>query len=78
MYLSPHHQAVTVWREYKEVKGGKKMWEDAQSEWMEMGAKSISSMEASCEFKALPVDCALDVLTSRQQVGAQVLLVLRN
>ena len=76
--MSPHHQAVTVWREYKEVKGGKKMWEDAQSEGMERGAKSISSMEASCEFKALPVDCALDVLTSRQQVGAHVLLVLRN
>ena len=54
------------------------MWEESQSEWMEMGAKSISSVEASCEFKALPLDCALDVLTSRQQVGVQVLLVLRN
>lgn len=32
MYLSPHRQAVIVWREHKEVKGGKKMWEDAQSE----------------------------------------------
>ena len=45
---------------------------------MEMGAKSTSSVETSCEFKALPLVCALDVLTSRQQVGAQVLLVLRN
>lgn len=37
---------------------------------MEVGAKSTSSVEASCEFKALPLVCALDVLTSRQQVGA--------
>lgn len=78
MYLRPHCQAVTVWREHKEVEGGQKLWEDAQSEWMEMGAKSTSSVETSCEFKSLPLVCALDVLTSRQQVGAQVLLVLRN
>lgn len=78
MYLRPHCQAVTVWREHKKVKGGKKMWEDAQSEWVERGAKSTSSVETSCEFKALPLVCALDVLTSMHQVGAQALLVLRN
>lgn len=42
MPSSPHCQAVTIWREHKEVKRRKRMWEDAQGELMEEGRKGTS------------------------------------
>lgn len=54
MYLSPHRQAVTVWREHKEVEGGKKMWKDAHSERMEVGAKSNPQWKPAVSSKLCP------------------------
>lgn len=54
------------------------MWKDAQSEKDGSENKSSPQWKPAVIQNSVPLVCALDVLTSRQQVGAQVLLVRRN